>query len=292
MAVGLLFTFPSLLGLLVATRETTALWGFTGFAMGVAWLSHRARRPDIIGGFASAACALGALEHAQILYDRFEPSPYGDDWAWRLIGCAPLILWTTAAVVAARGDRLFPVAAGLVLFGGPMEGFAVSAALMGMNLVARHGAKSTHTMKDSLSLFSVSALAALCVHGLTEDAAASVAPRLEETMRRWYPDDPTERAARVIVELVTLLASAAFVRGRTWGAFLLPVAGLGLIACASHFRGLVWGGGCVGHLQALHGGESMVFGLVAIAIAPWTGPVTRALVGIVRPDDAAVARSP
>lgn len=91
---------------------------------------------------------------------------------------------------------------------------------------------------------------------------------------------------------MTLLASAAFVRGRTWGAFLLPVAGLGLIACASHFRGLVWGGGCVGHLQALQGGESMVFGLVAIAIAPWTGPVTRALVGIVRPDDAAVARSP
>ncbi|MBN8611936.1 MAG: hypothetical protein J0L92_15180 [Deltaproteobacteria bacterium] len=235
------------------------------------------RRPDVVLGFAGAACAVGAIEHAQVLYETLEPSPYGNDGARRLIGSAPLILWTTAAALTMRSERLLPVAAGLVLFAGRMESLAVSTALMGMHVVVPRGAKGTSTVKDRLSLFAASALAALCVHGLAEDAAATVAARSEEWMSRWYPDDPTERAVRVFAELATLASIAAFVRGRTWGALFLPLAGLALVACAMMFRGLVWGAGCVGHLHALHDSESLVLGLIAVALMPWLAPMARAL---------------
>lgn len=282
MAFGLVFTLPVLLGILIATRATTVLWAATGVAMGVAWLSHRARRPDVVLGFASAACAMGALEHARILYETLEPRPYGNDWAWRLIGSAPLALWTTAAALTLRSDRHLPIAAGLVLFAGRMEAFAVSTALMGVHVVVHRGENGASTMKDRLSLFSASALAALCVHGLAEDAAATVAARSHELMSRWYPDDPMERAVRVVTELLTLASTVAFLRRRTWGAFFMPLAGGGLIVCAMEFRGLVWGSGCVGHLHALRGGESTVCGLIVIALVPWVAPIARALIGVVR----------
>jgi hypothetical protein len=247
-------------------------------AMVFALLARRAGRPGVALGVACATCACPSLEAAIHTYGFTSPSRYGDEAASTLLATGPLLLWVCAALAAASTPRGVPWAAGLVLFADHRSGsVAVSFALVCVSTVIDGDGDRRISVAERLSLFAVGLLASFAVLGLTQDAAATIAPSLDLYLRHWSPDDPSERAVRMVAELATVSGACGFLRGRTWGALTLGAFGMAMAGCARWFRGPMWGGGCLAYSHALYGEGWFVVALVLIALAPWMLPITRAL---------------
>ncbi len=262
-------------------------------ATALAVLARRAGRPGVALGVACATCACPSLDAAVHAYGFTSPNPYGDEAASTLLATGPLLLWVCAALAAASTPRGVPWAAGLVLFADHRSGsVAVSFALVCISTVIDGDGDRRISVAERLSLFAVGLLASFALLGLTQDAAATVAPSLDLYLRHWSPDDPSERAVRMVAELATVSGACGFLRGRTWGALTLGAFGLGMAGCARWFRGPMWGGGCVAHCHVLYDDEGwFVLALVLIALAPWMLPITRAFVVAVRGAGSKVSRS-
>ncbi|MBX7191719.1 MAG: hypothetical protein K1X94_06665 [Sandaracinaceae bacterium] len=271
-------------------------------------LARHPRRRRIALGVAAAACLAWTIEPLRLLLDVASgPAPEGaaDRLAYEIAVSGRVLLGLLAALaVLAPSGRSGGVgssapilrfcavpagpalAAGLVLLApiGRVDetlGLATSLAALAASLVTTsEGPALSDAVRapEQAARIALGTLAGLCVLGLADDLAATMAPSdLAEHLRRWAPDSMAERATRAVFELATLLAVAAFARGRTWGALALIPAACGLAFTAWAFRGPIWGRGCVAYLHPLSGTPEIVLLPAAVALAPWTAPIARAL---------------